>query len=548
MAHTATATEYRPQSFSTLVGQDFVSTAIKNSLNSQKIANAFLLSGPRGVGKTTTARLIAKGLNCIHGPTGEPCNECIQCTSIKEGNNSDVIEIDGASNTSINNIKTIQEEIQYLPAAAKYKIYIIDEVHMLSKSAFNALLKTIEEPPEHVVFIFATTELNEVPATIKSRCQQFNLRLIPSSIIEKNIEKILTDKNISFDANGIKWIAKEGKGSLRDAYTLLDQIISFCGDEVTLEKIQSKLGLAGKEQIAQIISFILNEQLMDIHTKLNELLSSGCRIEQILADIISFFRDILLLKSQSSSDDIKNNSGYYSPEILEKLSIYDIENILDLAFDFYEKLKYSINQEMELEFFLIKLTKYKDFIRPGTLLKQIKALQTAFLEKKKLNELEITKTQYNSSENIVKKEAVSIENNVNQPKITESQTTNIEALDLNKKNGSEKEKINIQKTISIEQQSNISQKIETTKKSENIAVQTFEIKNNIDEKEANIQKIIHNDNNVESISKTEKIEENKSQSFSLSSLLPNNINTNETSYYEINKKNLKEIFSCTEYR
>jgi hypothetical protein len=287
---------------------------------------------------------------------------------------------------------------------------------------------------------------------------------------------------------------------------------------------------------------------MDIHTKLNELLSSGCRIEQILADIISFFRDILLLKSQSSSDDIKNNSGYYSPEILEKLSIYDIENILDLAFDFYEKLKYSINQEMELEFFLIKLTKYKDFIRPGTLLKQIKALQTAFLEKKKLNELEITKTQHNNSENIVKKEAEAIENNVDQPKITESKTTNIEALDLNKKNGSEKEKINIQKTISIEQQSNISQKIETTKKSENIAVQTFEIKNNIDEKEANIQKIIHNDDNVESISKTEKIEENKSQSFSLSSLLPNNINTNETSYYEINKKNLKEIFSCTEYR
>ena len=389
MAHTATATEYRPQSFSSLVGQDFVSTAIKNSLNSQKIANAFLLSGPRGVGKTTTARLIAKGLNCIHGPTGEPCNECTQCISIKEGNNSDVIEIDGASNTSINNIKTIQEEIQYLPTAGKYKIYIIDEVHMLSKSAFNALLKTIEEPPEHVVFIFATTELNEVPATIKSRCQQFNLRLIPSSIIENNIQRILTDKNIAFDNDGIKWIAKEGKGSLRDAYTLLDQIISFCGNEITLEKIQSKLGIAGKEQISQLVSFILNENITEIHLKIEELLSLGCRIEQILADIISFFRDLLLLKSQVSSDDIKNNSTSFAPEILEKLSIYDIENILDLSFHFFEKLKYSINQEMELEFFLIKLSKYKDFIRPGTLLRQIKNLQASFIEKKKLNEVDV---------------------------------------------------------------------------------------------------------------------------------------------------------------
>lgn len=486
MAHTATATEYRPQSFSSLVGQDFVSTAIKNSLNSQKIANAFLLSGPRGVGKTTTARLIAKGLNCIHGPTGTPCNECPQCISIKEGNNTDVIEIDGASNTSINNIKTIQEEIQYLPSAAKYKIYIIDEVHMLSKSAFNALLKTIEEPPEHVVFIFATTELNEVPATIKSRCQQFNLRLIPSNIIEDNIKKILNDKKISFDNEGVRWIAKEGKGSLRDAYTLLDQIISFCENEITLSKIQSKLGLADKEQISQLIACILKENIMDIHLNLEALLNSGCKIEQILSDIISFFRDILLIKSQASSDDIKNNSSYYSPEILEKLSIYDIENILDLSFNFYEKLKYSINQEMELEFFLIKLSRYKDFIRPETLLKQIKTLQTSFIEKKKLTPI-------------------------------------IETIkpEIGKSNTSQEETIAQPKEENIEN----TEKVQSPTKEDIITEQ---------KKSAPLQ----NADKAESVSQQTISENEKSDS-----------ETNKSpSDYDINKKNLKHFFSCTEYR
>ena len=530
MAHTATATEYRPQSFSSLVGQDFVSTAIKNSLNSQKIANAFLLSGPRGVGKTTTARLIAKGLNCIHGPTGEPCNECTQCISIKEGNNSDVIEIDGASNTSINNIKTIQEEIQYLPTAGKYKIYIIDEVHMLSKSAFNALLKTIEEPPEHVVFIFATTELNEVPATIKSRCQQFNLRLIPSSIIENNIQKILTDKNISFDNDGIKWIAKEGKGSLRDAYTLLDQIISFCGNEITLEKIQSKLGIAGKEQISQLVSFILNEKIMDIHLKIEELLSLGCRIEQILADIISFFRDLLLLKSQVSSDDIKNNSSSFSPEILEKLSIYDIENILDLSFHFFEKLKYSINQEMELEFFLIKLSKYKDFIRPGTLLKQIKNLQNSFIEKKKLNEIDVPQIKRNESLNSISTDSVStpIENKTPEDikeEILSPQT----------------EKTPLLKTSEVN---------ETLKQTENKIIETT--KNTLkkvtqeSKPETTVEKVNFTPETTKPV-----IEKTTSSEFSFSSLVQeNNIpeNKEKLSPYEINKKNLKQLFSCTEYR
>ena len=551
MAHTATATEYRPQSFSSLVGQDFVSTAIKNSLNSQKIANAFLLSGPRGVGKTTTARLIAKGLNCIHGPTGEPCNECTQCISIKEGNNSDVIEIDGASNTSINNIKTIQEEIQYLPTAGKYKIYIIDEVHMLSKSAFNALLKTIEEPPEHVVFIFATTELNEVPATIKSRCQQFNLRLIPSSIIENNIQRILTDKNIAFDNDGIKWIAKEGKGSLRDAYTLLDQIISFCGNEITLEKIQSKLGIAGKEQISQLVSFILNENITEIHLKIEELLSLGCRIEQILADIISFFRDLLLLKSQVSSDDIKNNSTSFAPEILEKLSIYDIENILDLSFHFFEKLKYSINQEMELEFFLIKLSKYKDFIRPGTLLRQIKNLQASFIEKKKLNEVDVPQIKKDEALNKISTDNITVpvenetQQNINiQKEILSTQTEKTPLLKTSETNDTVKPEEN--KIIE-----NI-KTIPETVVPESPTVTTIKEVDLPKETKPVVEKVVSpssTDSNLTIEPKT-TIEKTTSD-FSFSSLIKESTipeNKEKLSPYDINKKNLKQLFSCTEYR
>src|SRR4030042_5150078 len=217
MSHDVTASKYRPQTFDELIGQEFVASSLKNSINNNKIANAYLLSGPRGVGKTSAARIIAKALNCKEGPTGSPCNKCDSCTTITQGYNTDVIEIDGASNTSINDIRVIQEEILYPPVNSKYKVYIIDEVHMLSKSAFNALLKTIEEPPEYVVFIFATTEVNKVLPTIRSRCQQFNFRLIPSELIYKLLKNVLSKYKIKYDEQAIIWIAKEGQGSMRDS-------------------------------------------------------------------------------------------------------------------------------------------------------------------------------------------------------------------------------------------------------------------------------------------------------------------------------------------
>lgn len=410
MAHNVTATKYRPQTFSTLEGQEFVATALKNSLETKKIANAFLLSGPRGVGKTTTARLIAKGLNCQTGPTGNPCNECEQCSSIKNGNNSDVIEIDGASNTSINNIKIIQEEILYPPVNAKYKVYIIDEVHMLSKSAFNALLKTIEEPPDHVVFIFATTEVNEVPATIRSRCQQFNLRLIPVDIIYQSLVKILSDKGIKYEECAIKWIAYEGHGSMRDAYTLLDQVISFCEEEITLEKIQKKLCIIGEEKIATLVESIVNTNISKIYFEFYTILETGISPEQFLEELILFFRNLLLLKSNVTNKNITSiNKVFYKDEIINQLSIDDIENILELSFQFYEKIKYSIDIKIEVEIFLIKLSKYKEFIRPKQLINELKQIQESLVthtnfEKKKVAPLYPKKI---FEKEILKTEAVS---------------------------------------------------------------------------------------------------------------------------------------------
>ncbi len=382
MSYEVTASKFRPQSFDELVGQEFVSSTLKNSIQNKKIANAYLLSGPRGVGKTSTARIIAKALNCENGPTANPCNVCSQCVTITNGNNSDVIEIDGASNTSINDIRVIQEEILYPPINAKYKVYIIDEVHMLSKQAFNALLKTIEEPPPNVVFIFATTEINKVPSTIKSRCQQFNLRLLPVGIIFSSLKKVLDKYNVKYEDKAVLWIAKEGKGSMRDAYTLLDQVISFCDNDITLEKIQEKLGLVGEEKIAEIVSYIIKSDSYSILALYNKIIESGVSPEQLIIELIKFFRILLLKKMNIDSQNIfYEDTKKYDP-FIQYFSAEDIENILEVLFLTYEKSRYSVDIKIEIELTLLKILKFRDFIRPSLIFEQINNFKNIILEKK----------------------------------------------------------------------------------------------------------------------------------------------------------------------
>lgn len=376
MAYEVTATKFRPQTFDELVGQEFVATTLKNSIKSGRIANAYLMTGPRGCGKTSTARIIAKALNCEKGPTDTPCNVCQNCMTITNGNNQDVIEIDGASNTSINDIRVIQEEILYPPINCRYKVYIIDEVHMISNNAFNALLKTIEEPPDNVVFIFATTEINKVLPTIKSRCQQFNLRLIPVDVIYNSLVKVLKSLNVKYEDLAVKWISQEGKGSMRDSYTLLDQVVSFCDNDITLKKIQEKLGLVGEERILNLVKMILNKDREQILKEYFNFIEQSISPEQVIIEMLKFFRNILIKKSNVVSDKFFDfNPEIYDDNLVSSFTFEEIENILEILFQTFEKSKYSMDIQTEIEVCLFKLIRYKELIRPKTILSELEKLK-----------------------------------------------------------------------------------------------------------------------------------------------------------------------------
>ena len=376
MAYEVTATRRRPQQFETLAGQDFVVSTLKNAIEQDRIAHAYLFSGPRGVGKTTSARLLAKALNCVNGPTATPCGVCDNCRGIAKGSSLDVIEIDGASNTGVNDVRTIKEEVLFPPTSSRYKIYIIDEVHMLSLSAFNALLKTIEEPPEYVIFIFATTETQKVPATIRSRCQQFNFQLIPIETIEKQLADAAAELNVKADQDALFWVAKEATGSMRDAYTLFDQVVAFSNGEITLAKIREKLGLVGVDRINQIMSDILARKQEDAMGRVNELLARGVSTEQIIKDFTDYFRTLLLMKEGVKSENVLGERPESFPkEIVEAFNEEQLEAALNLFLDLYRDIRYSLSPRYELELAISKLSRLRYVASNASVLEQLARLK-----------------------------------------------------------------------------------------------------------------------------------------------------------------------------
>ena len=376
MAYEVTATRKRPQAFDKIVGQEFVVSTIENAIDSGRIAHAYLFSGPRGVGKTSSARLLAKALNCVHGPTAHPCGVCDSCREITNGSSVDVIEIDGASNTSVNDIRVIKDEVLFPPQSSRYKIYIIDEVHMLSNSAFNALLKTIEEPPEYIIFIFATTELQKVPATIRSRCQQFHFQLIGLEDIKGCLREASQEMGIVADEDALFWIAKEAAGSMRDAYTLFDQVASFSGDHITLSLIRDKLGLVGSDQVASLISTAVQGDRKGALELFSSIIAKGVSVEQCVRDFSEFFRTLLLVKQGIESEELLNIRKEDIPGgLLESLSTDQIEAALRYLMQCYREIRYSLSPRFEVEIFISRLASLTHLATPEELVSKLEALK-----------------------------------------------------------------------------------------------------------------------------------------------------------------------------
>ncbi len=385
MSYEVTATRKRPQTFEQLAGQQFVAATLEKSIETGRIAHAYLFSGPRGCGKTSTARILAKALNCEQGPTPQPCGVCDSCKSIAAGSSLDVIEIDGASNTSVENVRQIKDEVLFPPNSSRYKIYIIDEVHMLSTSAFNALLKTIEEPPPYVVFMFATTEPHKVPATIKSRCQQFSFRLVSPETLVELLRSAASDIDVEAEPEALLWIARESGGSVRDAYTLFDQIASFSEGKITAALIREKLGLVGQDRMNCLFGRFVAGDGAGALADLEEILSSGVSPEQFVSDTVEYCRALLLLKNGITRESLLGVPlSSFDLAIGEALGGEMIEKLLSMFLAAYRNLKESIDPRYELDLVVAKASHILDYIQPSELARSVERLK-AYLERGSLS-------------------------------------------------------------------------------------------------------------------------------------------------------------------
>ena len=308
MAYMALYRKWRPDNFANLVGQDHVSRTLANAIKSGRIGHAYLFTGPRGTGKTSTAKILAKALNCEQGPTVEPCNQCEACQRINSGNSMDVFEIDAASNRGIEAIRDLRENVKFAPVNGRYKVYIIDEVHMLTSEAFNALLKTLEEPPAHVVFIMATTEVYKVPATIQSRCQRYDFKRITVDDIFNRLKTVVEDMEIKADDDALRMIAVKADGGMRDALSILDQCIALSEQSLTIDRVQQLLGLVGKEWLDKLVGALQSKDAAAVLTMVDEIIRAGKDLQQVLGELGIHFRGLMIFKAAGLVDGV----DYYS--------------------------------------------------------------------------------------------------------------------------------------------------------------------------------------------------------------------------------------------
>ena len=392
MAYTVIARRYRSQTFDDVVGQDAVAQTLKNAIQMGRVAHAYLLCGTRGVGKTTMARILAKSMNCLEadGPTVTPCLKCDSCLSVNQGEDIDVIEIDGASNTGVDNIRQLRENAIYRPARARFKIYIIDEVHMLSSGAFNALLKILEEPPEHVKFIFATTEPNKVLPTIQSRCQRFDLSNINPEVIGQQLEKILKDENVTYDKDLIIYLSRLANGSMRDALSLLDQLISAGTEPLTAAQLNELIGVPDKQKVLNLLSAMASADAEAVLNALEELIDSGQSTSQICDLLIGNMRDLMVFRCAGANSKVLVLTADEKAQITEIADGFDVPALI-YNITALEKLRWTLKSSETsralLEALVLRLTLSEHFMSLSQLTAQVGSMPptAAGLKKKSID-------------------------------------------------------------------------------------------------------------------------------------------------------------------
>ena len=379
MSYTALYRKFRPSEFSDVKGQDHIVTTLKNQINADRIGHAYLFCGTRGTGKTTVAKIFAKAVNCEHPVDGNPCGECASCRAIAAGTSMNVIEIDAASNNGVDNIREIREEVTYRPTEGKYKVYIIDEVHMLSIGAFNALLKTLEEPPEYVIFILATTEAHKIPITILSRCQRYDFKRISIETIAARLRELIDKEGWDVEDKAVRYIAKMADGSMRDSLSLLDQCAAFYMNEtLTYDHVLEVLGAVDTEVFSRLLRQLLAMDVHQVIETVDELVMQGRELSQLAADFTWYLRNLLLVKSSDNMEDVLDVSSENLALLKEEAQMIDSDTLIRyirIFSDLTNQLKYATQKRVLLEVTLIKLCRPAMDQNKDALLDRIRAIE-----------------------------------------------------------------------------------------------------------------------------------------------------------------------------